>query len=132
MITEDGNKLDAMFTPDNNQILFSSYNRGYIPVIGIMNRDGTNDFIYDLNAEIKNIYFLGNPNEIMVASTDEYGSSIFKFDLALNRKKDFAVNFLSDLGLSAVTTNRDDKAIIYNSDEGIFGMPTERLVSSNQ
>ena len=132
VITEDGNKLDAMFTPDNNQILFSSYNRGYIPVIGIMNRDGTNDFIYDLNAEIKNIYFLGNPNEIMVASTDEYGSSIFKFDLALNRKKDFAVNFLSDLGLSAVTTNRDDKAIIYNSDEGIFGMPTERLVSSNQ
>jgi len=128
-ITEDGNVLDATFASDNNKILYSSYTRETSPRISEILKDGSNNFEYDLNGEIKNISFMADPKNILVAKSNTEGSSIFKFDLSGNAKKDFAINFSDGTRLSAVTTNKDDKIVIYTNDYGIFAIPMDQLVT---
>jgi len=123
-LTETGNNLDAVFSPDNNKVFYSSKSKAIDdPVISVIDKDGTDNFALGLSAETKDMCFLAG-DDTLIAGTDGENpeESIFKFDLKNNRQKDFSIKLSEGEPVNMLLTSNDNRVIIYETESGIYAM----------
>lgn len=129
-IREEGNVLDAIFTPDGSKIIFSTDERQSSPQVSEMNLDGSNILNLSLNAGLNTVSFGdGNQNDIVAAKANDFGSSLFGFNLLGNVEKDFEINFSDSSDITSTAVNKDEKVILYEDSYGIYAISTEQLMA---
>lgn len=126
-LTSSGNKVDAVFSPDN-KIFYSENSRDtagqLVTTISTINTDGEGDMALTLNTETKDILFLDNGDNILAAGEDGQSQleSIFKFDVKNNRQNDFSIHFEENEPINSLFTAINNGVAVFETESGIFGV----------
>lgn len=125
MIADTGNQLDAMFSPDGNKIIYSTYSKdptGAVnSILSIMNKDGSNKKSLDLRAELSKITWSKNSTDIIVASYDQgtKKESLFMYDTDKKEQTGFIIKNFGDIYIQSLILTDDNNVIIYQDKDGI-------------
>lgn len=127
-VTESGNQIEAAFSPDSQQIIYSTHSKDSanpIPnLLSIMNKDGTEKKSLDLRTRIAEVTWVGDFSSLAVGVTDPESNidQIILFDIASKNK---SVVFQSNNPaerISRLLATPDDQIIVYQSNLGIFAI----------
>lgn len=127
-VTESGNQIEAAFSPDSQQIIYSTYSmdaENPIPnLLSIMNKDGAEKKSLDLRTRIAEISWVGDFSSLAVGVTDPTSNidQIVLFDISSKNKS--VVFQASDPAekISRLLVTPDDQIIVYQSNLGIFAI----------
>lgn len=115
-ISDTGNNLEAIFSPDGSKILYSTYSKDPASpvraVLSVMDKDGSNIKSLDLRADLRKVVWLNNSNsQIVVATWDTEKNTEAIFGYNINNKEQSGFNYtlpaktyVNDLSLSANNT----------------------------
>lgn len=125
-LTEAGDILDAIFSPDSNQILYSSYSKQELnpieSVLSVMNIDGSNQKSLGLHAEIKKTTWSKDSKEIILSTYDSETKkdSIFKYNTESKENIGFYLKNFTDSYITRLYLADDNKFIVYESDNTLY------------
>lgn len=127
-IADTGNQLDAMFSPDGNKIIYSTYStdqEGPIDsVLSVMDKDGSNKKSLGIKANLSKITWSKDSQHIVVATYD-YGTkkeSLFRFNTETKEKDGFVITDLGDIFIHSLMLTDDNKVVIYQDNSGIYSI----------
>jgi len=126
-LTDTGNQVDAVFSPDNSKIIYATYSTDPnepIPfVLSIMNADGTDKKSLDVRADIrKGVFFKDSKNLLLVSyNTQAAQDYMFKFNIE-TKQKSFAVNNSGGGRISSIALVNEDQIILYESNNSLYGI----------
>jgi len=112
-VSDTGNNLEAIFSPDGSRILYSSYSKDPVSpvraVVSVMDKDGSNKKSLDLRADLRKVVWLNNSNSQIVVATwdaEKNTEAIFGYNINNKEQSDFnytlpAKTYVNDLSLSA-------------------------------
>lgn len=131
VITETGSQVDAIFSPDSNQVLYATYSKGsnnpINTVISVMDKDGSNKRALDVRAELRKVVWQKDSKNLIVASYNEakHQESIFGYNIDTKQKTDFSINALGDGYINNIAISDDNKIVIYEAKGGIYALKIE-------
>jgi hypothetical protein len=125
-IADTGNQLEAIFSPDGNKILYSTYSEdenGVVnSILSIMDKDGSNKKSLNIRAELKKTTWSKDSENIIVATYDEQTQqeSIFKYDTKKRQQSGFIIkNLGEDVFVQNLVLTDDNNVIIYQDNQGV-------------
>ncbi|MEK9155829.1 MAG: PEGA domain-containing protein [Patescibacteria group bacterium] len=130
-LTETGSQLDASFSPDGNRIIYGTYSElssnPVTSLISIMDKDGANKRSLNLRADISRMAWKKDSKTLVAATYNpsSHKESLFGFDTEKKQKIDFSVNALDSGYIRTLAISDDEKIIIFESGNGIYGIAIE-------
>lgn len=130
-LTETGNQLDAIFSPDSNKIIYASYSQSSTnpihSVLSVMDKDGSNQQSLNIRADISKVAWTNDSKTVFIAYYDEdkQRQSIYNFDISTRQKGSFAANALTGGNIDSILVSDDSKMVIYGSDNNIYALKAE-------
>jgi len=124
----EGAQLDAVFSPDSNKILFSTYHKDPAnPVAGtlsVMDRDNNNLRSLNLRADLHKTVWSKDSKHIVVAAYDQESNhdEIFRFNTETGEKDGFVLRNLGDITINNLVLSDDEKMVIYETKDGVFAV----------
>ncbi len=131
-ITDTGNQVDGLFSPDSKSVVYATYSADPgqpIPyVLSIMNVDGSNKRSLDIRADIRKGVWFKDSNKLLLVSYDTQAKRdyIFKFDIA-KKEKSYSISNSTQGQINSVVLANDDQIILYQSNSQIFGIRANLL-----
>ena len=126
-LTDTGNQVDGVFSPDNTKIIYATYSMDPnepIPfVLSMMNADGTDKKSLDVRADIrKGVFFKDSQNLLLISyNTQATKDYMFKFNIETGQKS-FALNNSGAGRINSVALINDDQIILYESGGSLYGI----------
>ena len=123
-LTDLGNQIGALFSPDSASIIYTTYSAGsgdtepYI--VSIMNKDGSNQKSLDLRSSIENITFV-DKNTISAAEYSRAsGAETFLTRNIVSNDEPDTVQSVQSKIVNDVTIANEGKIAIYETADGVF------------
>lgn len=130
-VADSGNQADAVFSPDNNKILYETYSQdpaNPVPyLLSVMNSDGSEKRSLDLRADLKKVVWAKDSKNIIVATYDlgTKQESIFSFDTEKKEKAGFTIKDLSNIYIISLVMSDDGNILSYETKDGIYALKVE-------
>ncbi|OQA04065.1 MAG: translocation protein TolB [bacterium ADurb.Bin400] len=127
-LTSGGNKLDAIFSQDNNKILVSTYSKDdgspVRSVISVVNTDGSNMQELNIRADVRKVAWNNDANGLTIATYNplNQAESLFGYNIAKREKSNFVINKIDQGFIYSLLASNDGKIVIYETKEGIFAL----------
>jgi dipeptidyl aminopeptidase/acylaminoacyl peptidase len=124
--TDTGNQLDAIFSPDGNRILYSTYSKDSSnlthSVLSVMNKDGSEKRSLDIRANLSKIAWVKDSTTIFIAAPLFNGDkdSIFAYNLDTKKMLDFSIDPDVKNGIIKLLLSDDERMLIYETKEGLY------------
>lgn len=129
-LTESGNQVDAVFSPDSKKIIYATYSidpKETMPyALSIMNIDGDEKRSLGVRADLRKFAWFKDGKNALMVSYDEHASKdyIFKFNTE-TKAKSLAVNNIENGKIESLVLMDNDKIMMYSSQGKIYGLNTE-------
>ena len=126
--TSEGDQLDAIFSPDSNKVLFSTYSKdpsSSIPgTLSVMDKDGNNLRNLGLRADLSKVVWAKDSKHIIVSTFDPElkHDEIFRFNTETGEKDGFVLRNLGDIAINNIVLSDDEKMVIYETKDGVFAV----------
>lgn len=130
-VNESGNQADAMFSPDNNRILYATHSQDpaspVLRFLSVMKSDGTEQRSLDIRAELDKVAWSKDSRVIIVATYDSVTTqeSIFSFDTEKKEKSGFTIKDLGNIFINSLIMSDDGNIITYQTKDGIYALKVE-------
>jgi len=127
-VSESGNQLEAIFSPDSSNILFSTYQKDpanpVTDLLSVMKKDGTDIKSLNIRTKISNTAWVGNFTALMIGALDQV-SGFYRVSLFdLETKSNSVVFQASDINqeINSVLVTPDDQILVIQTDQGIYAV----------
>jgi hypothetical protein len=126
-VTDIGDQVDAVFSPDNKKILYTSYSKtldnSNSSVLSVMNLDGSSKQSLDIRTTTDKVAWKKDGVNFLVESlnADKNQEEISSFNTSISKIDGFYKTLSSGIP-SLVKLLDDDKIIVYQTSQGIFAV----------
>lgn len=128
-VSDAGNNVEAIFSPDSSKIFYTSYSPDPSnPVkltLSVMDKDGGNKKDLSVRALMPKVALLNkNDSDIIVATynTEKQRDSLFIYNLAEKKDSGFRINLAAKMYVNSLCISNTDEILFYLADNKLYAL----------
>lgn len=130
-LTENGDQIEAKFSPDSKKIIYSTYSQDInssVPyIVSVMNLDGSNQYSLDLRVDLSRVIWKNDSRNLLVSEVNqETGLGyVSVFDTKLIQKNSSFLVLPDQKEAILLQISNDDIMFTYQTKDGIYASRLE-------
>ena len=123
-VTDVGDQVDAIFSPDSSHILYNTSTGNDLPELNLMDKDGNNKIDLKVKANLSTVAWTKDSKSIIVALADPSTKmqAIFRFDTEKVTENGFSIKDLGNIIIKSIAYSDDGKLILYEANNAIYAL----------